>query len=272
MIENYTITEWFAFLIIYSFLGWCIESTIVSVSKRKLVNRGFLTGPFLPIYGFGALTILISTLLVKDNYVLVYLCGMTAATILEYVTGALMEAIFNMRYWDYSKKKFNINGYICLRSSLFWGVLSVLLVCFIHIPIASFLDELPPLGLKAVLAVAGVLVSVDAVHAFKKALDFQKLLTYETVLRKELSEVTQHIAELKDTFEELANEKQREYIAKQEQRLQHIVLELNAAKTKLIKFNMASLKSFPTATSEKFDDVLEEVKEYINMKKKSKKL
>ena len=108
-------------LFIYSFLGWCIESTIVSVSKRKLTNRGILKGPMLPLYGFGALTIIISTLMVADNAVLVYICGMIAATALEYVTGAAMEAIFNMKYWDYSDKKFNIHGYICLKSSLFWG-------------------------------------------------------------------------------------------------------------------------------------------------------
>ena len=79
----YTIERWLAFFFIYSFLGWCIESTIVSVSKRKLTNRGFLKGPMLPLYGFGALTIIISTLMVADNAVLVYICGMIAATALE---------------------------------------------------------------------------------------------------------------------------------------------------------------------------------------------
>lgn len=105
MIENYSITEWIAFFFIYSFLGWCIESAIVSFNKRKLTNRGFLKGPMLPLYGSGAVIMLLSTLWAKDNYVLVYICGTIGATALEYVTGVLMEMMFNMRYWDYSNKK-----------------------------------------------------------------------------------------------------------------------------------------------------------------------
>ena len=112
MIENYSITEWIAFFFIYSFLGWCIESAIVSFNKRKLTNRGFLKGPMLPLYGSGAVIMLLSTLWAKDNYVLVYICGTIGATALEYVTGVLMEMMFNMRYWDYSNKKFQIHGYL----------------------------------------------------------------------------------------------------------------------------------------------------------------
>lgn len=180
----YTIERWLAFFFIYSFLGWCIESTIVSVSKRKLTNRGFLKGPMLPLYGFGALTIIISTLMVADNAVLVYICGMIAATALEYVTGAAMEAIFNMKYWDYSDKKFNIHGYICLKSSLFWGFLSVVLVMVIHVPIAEFIDSLDIRILTAVLLVIIVIAATDTVFAFKKALDYQKLLAYESMIKE----------------------------------------------------------------------------------------
>lgn len=197
MIENYSITEWIAFFFIYSFLGWCIESAIVSFNKRKLTNRGFLKGPMLPLYGSGAVIMLLSTLWAKDNYVLVYICGTIGATALEYVTGVLMEMMFNMRYWDYSNKKFQIHGYICLTSSLFWGVLTVLLVCFVHIPVAALVASVPAnilrVGLFFIIAVA----SVDTVDAFKKALDFQKLLTYETRIKNELSELTERLMMLK---------------------------------------------------------------------------
>lgn len=180
MIENYSITEWIAFFFIYSFLGWCIESAIVSFNKRKLTNRGFLKGPMLPLYGSGAVIMLLSTLWAKDNYVLVYICGTIGATALEYVTGVLMEMMFNMRYWDYSNKKFQIHGYICLTSSLFWGVLTVLLVCFVHVPVAALVASVPANILRVGLFFIIALASVDTVDAFKKALDFQKLLTYET--------------------------------------------------------------------------------------------
>lgn len=267
MIENYSITEWIAFFFIYSFLGWCIESAIVSFNKRKLTNRGFLKGPMLPLYGSGAVIMLLSTLWAKDNYVLVYICGTIGATALEYVTGVLMEMMFNMRYWDYSNKKFQIHGYICLTSSLFWGVLTVLLVCFVHIPVAALVASVPAnilrVGLFFIIAVA----SVDTVDAFKKALDFQKLLTYETRIKNELSELTERLNDAKGVFTDKNNERSREFFSMQEARVERLRLELDAVKEKAGKFKNSMLNSFPSATSNKFGEALDEFKEYFNRKK-----
>lgn len=120
------------FFFLYCFLGWVWESCYVSAKRRQWVNRGFLHGPMLPIYGTGAVIILLATIPVRDSLWLVFLLGMLAATALEYVTGAAMEALFKVRYWDYSKQPFNLNGYICLTSSLAWGAFSILLVRFLH--------------------------------------------------------------------------------------------------------------------------------------------
>lgn len=109
------------------------------------MNRGFLNGPFLPIYGFGAIAILWATLPVRNSIALIYLFGMLSATILEYVTGAAMERLFRVRYWDYSKHKFNLNGHICLGVSLGWGLFAVFLVKGIHLPIESLILQIPPL-------------------------------------------------------------------------------------------------------------------------------
>jgi uncharacterized membrane protein len=267
MIENYNLTQWIAFFFIYSFLGWCIESTIVSVTRRKLINRGFLKGPMLPLYGFGALIILFSTLWAKDNYILVYVCGMISATCLEYVTGVVMEMMFSMRYWDYSNKKFNIQGYICLKSSLFWGVLSVVMVCFIHVPIAAVVCSISSSILKVcVLLIVGI-AGIDTANAFKKAFDFQKLMSYETRIKHELSDITDRLAEAKEAFTDRNNEKQIEFFNKQEERAERLRLELDAAKEKAGKFKNSVLKSFPTATSSHFGEVLEEFKGYWNTKK-----
>ena len=119
----YNIYQWFIFFYIYCFLGWCIESTIVSFENKKLINRGFLSGPLLPIYGLGAVLVLFITLPFRNNLFAVYFVGMIAATILEYFTGWLMETIFKVRYWDYSYYKIQYKGRICLVCSLFWGVL-----------------------------------------------------------------------------------------------------------------------------------------------------
>ena len=136
MINGFPISQWMLVFYIYCFFGWCFESTYVSVfCLHRWVNRGFLTGPALPLYGSGALVILLATSPVRGSVWLTGLVGMAACTLLEYVTGVAMEAIFKVRYWDYSDKRFNFQGHICLQSSLAWGVLSVLVVNVIHPPI-----------------------------------------------------------------------------------------------------------------------------------------
>ena len=100
---HYDLTQWLLFFFVYAFFGWIWESCYVSVRNKRWVNRGFLNGPFLPIYGFGAIAILWATLPVRNSIALIYLFGMLSATILEYVTGAAMERLFRVRYWDYSK-------------------------------------------------------------------------------------------------------------------------------------------------------------------------
>ena len=115
---HYTAIQWLFFFYFYCFFGWCFESTYVSLKSRKLVNRGFCRGPFLPLYGSGAIMMLVVSMPFQDNLVLVYIAGCIGATVLEYVTGVTMEALFKVRYWDYSKNKFNFQGHICLGSSL----------------------------------------------------------------------------------------------------------------------------------------------------------
>ena len=110
----YTPGQWALLFFFYCFCGWVWESCYVSARQRQWVNRGFLHGPLLPIYGSGAIIILFVTLPVADNLWLVYVLGMLAATLLEYVVGAVMEQLFKVRYWDYTKQPCNLHGYICL--------------------------------------------------------------------------------------------------------------------------------------------------------------
>ena len=133
----YTTGQWVLLFFFYCFCGWVWESCYVSICQRRWVNRGFLNGPLLPIYGFGAIIILFATLPVEDNLYLVWLFGMLAATALEYVTGAAMEALFKVRYWDYSKHRFQLNGHICLSSSIAWGFFSIFWYAFSTRPSAG---------------------------------------------------------------------------------------------------------------------------------------
>ena len=172
----YSVPQWVLFFLIYCFAGWCIESAFVSWRQRRFVNRGFLNGPVIPIYGSGAIAILFATLPVRRWVPAVFLLGMLAATVLEYVTGAAMEAIFKVRYWDYSKNPLNLHGYICLGTSLAWGVLSVILIYGLHAPVERAVLACPEtLAQILALVLSGLFLS-DLAVSLKTALDLRQLL------------------------------------------------------------------------------------------------
>lgn len=215
MTQTYTISQWILFFFIYCFAGWVWESCYVSVRQHKWVNRGFLHGPFLPIYGSGALVVLLSTLHVRDNLVLVYIMGLTGATILEYFTGAAMEKLFHVRYWDYSNQRFNLNGHICLTSSVAWGFFSILLVHYIHIPIENFVLKLPALAADAIGFVLTACTAVDFTQSFNEAMDMKNILIQLEESREQIKAMQE---KLKLASEEAIEEAKEEYRQFAEQR------------------------------------------------------
>lgn len=173
---QYTFIQWLLFFFIYCFLGWVWESCYVSIKKREWINRGFLHGPMLPIYGSGAIIVLLCTIGVRDQVNLIFIFGMTGATILEYVTGACMERLFRVRYWDYSHMPLNLKGYICLPVSLGWGVFSVLLVRVIHVPIENLVLQIPERIAEVVSVVCSSAFAVDFTLSFSEAMDLRDML------------------------------------------------------------------------------------------------
>lgn len=176
MTYQYTFIQWLLFFFIYCFLGWVWESCYVSAKNREWINRGFLHGPMLPIYGSGAIIVLLCTIGVRDQIVLIFLFGMIGATILEYVTGAYMERLFRVRYWDYSHMPLNLKGYICLPVSLGWGVFSVLLVRVIHVPIENLVLQIPERIAEVVSVVCSSAFAVDFTLSFSEAMDLRDML------------------------------------------------------------------------------------------------
>lgn len=172
-ISLYYIINWF---FIYSFLGWVWESCYVSVKTKKPVNRGFINGPFCTIYGFGAVSVY---LILKDfdkNLLILYVGGVVVATVLEYLTGWLMEVIFHTRWWDYSKKKFNLHGYICLGSSIAWGFFTVLLFKVFQ-PFVEWLTSLYPVSVgKIAVLIVSVLYCADFITSAAAAFGISKAL------------------------------------------------------------------------------------------------
>lgn len=179
---EYTISQWIIFFFWYCFLGWiwecCYVSSVRSYKNRKLewVNRGFLNGPVLPIYGFAAVSILIGTMRVRENLILVFVMGALAATIMELVTGSTMERLFHVKYWDYSHLPLNYKGHICFFVSLFWGALSVFLVEVIHVPVERFLLQGPMLVTESVAFLLVAIFAYDFNDSLKAAMDMKELL------------------------------------------------------------------------------------------------
>ena len=176
MAYHYTFIQWLLFFFIYCFLGWVWESCYVSAKNREWINRGFLHGPMLPIYGSGAIIVLLCTIGVRDQVILIFIFGMIGATILEYVTGACMERLFRVRYWDYSHMPLNLKGYICLPVSLGWGVFSVLLMRVIHVPIENLVLQIPERIAEVVSVVCSSAFAVDFTLSFSEAMDLRDML------------------------------------------------------------------------------------------------
>ena len=145
------LTVWFWHFAVYSFLGWLLESAFVSIRQRHLVNRGFLNGPFCPIYGFGAVLILLLRSPLRDSWLLLLLASILLTTGLEYLTSWLLETLFHTRWWDYSKLRFNLHGRITLFHSLGWGALGMVLLYVLDPLLSPLLTWTDP-KLRLVLA------------------------------------------------------------------------------------------------------------------------
>lgn len=190
---QYTITQWLFFFYFYCFFGWVFESTYVSLKSRKFVNRGFMRGPFLPIYGSGAIMMLVVSMPFQRNLVLTYLAGCVGATVLEFVTGAAMEALFKVRYWDYSNQKFNYKGHICLSSTIAWGFLTIFMTGFLHKGVEHVVFAIPQTILSVLTMVLTLYITVDFTLSFKAAMDLRNLLIGLEKAREEMERIQKRL-------------------------------------------------------------------------------
>ena len=178
----YSINQWLLFFYIYCLAGWIWESSYVSIKEFikkkefKFINRGFLHGPWVPIYGSAAIIILISTLKVNNNIILIFIFGSIAATALEFVTGNVMEKLFHAKYWDYSDYPLNYKGYISLISSLFWGLLSIFLVSFLHTKISNISSYINIFYIDLLVNILNIVFIIDIVKSTDEAIGLKKLM------------------------------------------------------------------------------------------------
>lgn len=270
---SYTITEWLFFFYFYCFFGWCFESAYVSVRKRKLINRGFIRGPFLPLYGSGAILLLVVSRPFEGHWWAIYIAGCIGATILEYVTGVVMEALFKVRYWDYSKEKFNYKGHICLSSSLAWGGLTLLMNYVIHKPVEKVMYLLPESVLYLLVFGVTIYFVCDFSLSFKEALDFKDVLMRMDRVRDEVQKMQKRLDVVIAVAEDDWNTRKEEIeesieVTKEklEQRKETIYTEylIRVKKKSLTK----RIQNNPSIRSEKYREALVELQEKLEEWKK----
>ena len=158
--------------VIYSIIGWFVESVYMSICNRKLTNRGFGKGPFCPIYGVGAIAGYLILQPLSDNAFLLYLIGALAATVFEYSVGRLMLKLFGEVWWDYRNKPLNYKGIICLESTIAWGFYALIIIFFLHGRIMRFIDRYDyELGIR-VCKIVLTLVVLDYMWRLVHIFDF----------------------------------------------------------------------------------------------------
>lgn len=161
-----------ASFIIYSMIGWLVESMYMSVCNRRITNRGFAKGPFCPIYGFGGVLGYLILHPLEGKYIQLYIAGAVIATLFEFLVGKLMLRIFGQLWWDYNEKPFNYKGIICLESTIAWGFYAVIIIMFLNGKIMGFIDRYSyDVGVK-VCAVLTVMASFDVLFHLFRALNW----------------------------------------------------------------------------------------------------
>lgn len=159
----HTIEIYFLLFLTYAFLGWCMEVTCKLIQFKRFINRGFLVGPYCPIYGWGALAITLLLQRYTNDIIVLFVMAVIVCSFIEYFTSYFMEKIYNVRWWDYSNKKFNINGRICLETMIPFGLLASLIIYVLHPAVIKLVDKLSPTALLWVAIILFVIYIIDNV-------------------------------------------------------------------------------------------------------------
>lgn len=232
----------------YCFIGWVLESIFHTVWERKLVNRGFLNGPYVPIYGFGALLVLNVLEPFQSHWYIVFPVSIILATALEYITGWAMEKLFHNRWWDYSMFPLNLHGRICLVFSLGWGVLCLILV-YIVSPFVNKVIMLPPPSVSiTIAAILFIVMLTDLIITIRATVDLNKTL------------------ERLETIGNLARERRDEFAGNIQQRLavmtKAFVLWSGQAKG-LGYIQRRLLRAFPSMKSPVYQESIDRLRRWV---------
>ncbi len=261
----------FLLLMTYSIIGWCGEMVYCSICQRKLCEkRGFLNGPVCPIYGHGALVVLLCLHGGCKNPLLTFLLGAVLTSLVEYITSFAMEKLFHRRWWDYSQYKFHLNGRVCLLNSTLFGLASVFLCHFANPPISAWLAGLLASGAAVPLSLILLAVYLtDIVLSVRGAIQLGGRLARLHAIYGELSEKLESMtAEARQTVHTKLEERGGELTARLEAVRQEAQQKLRALYDRQSLFERRLLRSFPTMRSIHYPEAMKKWKEYLEFRKK----
>lgn len=186
--------KYFLLFIIYSFIGWFIEVVAMLFNTGKVIDRGFLIGPYCPIYGGAGVLMTIFLSKYQNNIMLLFIMSIIICGSLEYFVSYVLEKIFKARWWDYSEKKFNLNGRICVNTLIPFGILGVLLIMFINPLLFKFLNFIP-YGLRLIIGIVLCIVfTIDVVVSV--TITFNLRGTIKKIALDNTEEITERVKKI----------------------------------------------------------------------------
>lgn len=291
--------------IIYAFVGWCVEVAYAALDTGKFVNRGFLNGPYCPIYGFGVVIVVGLLTPLKDNRLILFAGSFVLTTVLEFITGYILEKVFHNKWWDYSDMPFNIKGYICLKFSILWGLGCTFIMDAFHPMIYRIITWIPFIPGVIILCIIASVFVVDCCITVSTILKFNKRLKlmddmaasihklsdeigeniYDNVtgiiekseeFKENHPELLEKIAETREDIEELPEKTRERFVEAKEDvaEKRRQLAELTERYEKLLAEKNAGFRrlllAFPDMISRENNEMLNKIKNHLNIKKNKK--
>lgn len=186
--------KYFLLFIIYSFIGWAMEMIVTTIETKKVVDRGFLIGPYCPIYGCGG--VLMTTFLThfQDNLILLFFMAIIICGMLEYFTGYIMEKLFKARWWDYSNKKINLHGRICVDTLIPFGILGTFIIYIANPFFIDIIKSVPKILLISITIFLFIIFIIDTVVSI--IITFNLRGTIKKIALDNTEEITEKVKEV----------------------------------------------------------------------------
>ncbi|MBX4266086.1 putative ABC transporter permease [Clostridium estertheticum] len=278
---NFNVFALFCYFIVYSFMGWCLETVYTTIRKKEFVNRGFLHGPFCPIYGFAILSIIVLLKPIENNYIFLLLGSIFLTSLIEYITGYILETTFDSTWWDYSDEPYNLHGRICLKFSIIWGFISILILKVIHPYIKYIVNLIAPNPGVFLFYITLVYFILDFIITVITIIKLRSLLTQLITAYSELTDKlldfksnlgnTKSIPELRIKLDQLIDLAETK-MSRKKSNIENIVKEVKIKYDSLFikKYPNYSriIKAFPDLKFKGLDAILKDVKHIIHKDKK----